>query len=165
MEMMNKLFEGLEANDLRDLIYDTISIDQYTPKIGSDAETVVIAFTVKYEQPADDLSNYIQSSYVNILDVEASSVPNEEGKFKVFVEFERTPNLFKNVSDLLEDIGNITNVSQWKYEAFKTDQAVPFTKENLNKDLVFTPEEYDAKYKKKSDDDIVKERIEFLIKY
>lgn len=164
---MTKLFEGLEPNDLRGLVYDVISIDQYTPKIGTDAETVVIAFTVKYEQPAQDLSSFIQSSYVDILDVEASTVPNEEGRYKVFVELERTPNLFKNISDLIGDINHITSTTgaEWKYEAYKTTSHKPFTKENLDNDVIYTPEEYNAKYKKKTDEDIVKERIEFLINY
>lgn len=162
-----KIFEGLEQEELKGLVFNVISIDQYKPKIGTDAETVVIAFTVKYEEPANDLANFIQSSYIELLDVEASSVPNEDGYYKVFVEFDRTPNIYKKISELLHDINNITSNAggEWKYVAYKMETPKPFTKDNLEQDVIFTSQEYDAKYKKKSAEDSVRERIEFLLKY
>lgn len=162
-----KIFEGLEQEELKGLVFNVISVDQYKPKIGKDAETVVVAFTVKYEEPATDLSNFIQSSYIELLDVEASTVPNEEGFYKVFVEFDRTPNLYKKISQLLHDINNITSNTggEWKYVAYKMEAPKPFTKDNLEKDVIFTSQEYDEKYKKKSAEDSVRERIEFLLKY
>lgn len=161
-----KINEGLENEELRGLVYDIISIDQYKPKIGTDAETVVIAFTVKYENPAQDLNNFIQSSYIEILDVEASSIPNEEGEYKVFVEIERTPNLYKKISDLLNEVNKITSAGGgWKYKAYKMSSPKEFTKENIEKDVISTPQEYDKIYKKKTAEDSVRERIEFLLKY
>jgi hypothetical protein len=162
-----KIFEGLEQEDLKGLVFDIISIDQYKPKIGSDAEAVVVAFTVKYEEPANDLANFIQTSYIELLDVEASTVPNEEGFYKVFVEFDRTPNLYKKISQLLHDINKITGTDggEWKYVAYKMITPRVFTKENLEKNVIFTSQEYDSKYKKKTAEDSVRERIEFLLKY
>jgi hypothetical protein len=162
-----KIIEGLEGEELKGLVYNTISIDQYKPKIGTDGETVVVAFTVKYEEPATDLANFIQTSYIELLDVEASTVPNEEGDYKVFVEFDRTPNLYKKISQLLHDINNITSNSggEWKYESYKMTSPKSFTKSNLEQDIIFTSQEYDLKYKKKSAEDSVRERIEFLLKY
>lgn len=162
-----KIFEGLEEEELKGLVFDIVSIDQYKPKIGTDAETVVIAFTVKYEEPATDLANFIQTSYIELLDVEASTVPNEEGYYKVFVEIDRTPNLYKKIYQLLCDINNITGTKggKWKYVAYKMSSPRVFTKENLEKDVIFTSQEYDAHYKKKTAEDSVRERIEFLLKY
>ena len=162
-----KINEGLEPEELRGLVYNLISIDQYKPKIGNDAETVVIAFTVKYDEPAQDLANFIQTSFIELLDVEASSVPNEEGEYKVFVEIDRTPNLYIKIQSMLHDINKITSNDdfQWNYEAYKMDEPKLFNKENIEKDIILTSQEYDAKYKKKSDEDIVRERIEFLLKY
>lgn len=167
MTMTTNIFEGLEVYELRGLVYSTISIDQYKPKTGSDSETVVVAFDVKYEKPAQDLANFIQTSFLELLDVEASTVPNENGDYKVFVEFSRTPNLYKKISSMLHDINNITSdhTIEWKYESFKNSTTKPFTKNNIENDIIMTPELYDQKYKKKSADDSVKERIEFLIKY
>jgi hypothetical protein len=160
-----KIYEGLEHNDLKGLVDNVISVDQYKPKIGNDSETVVVAFTVKYEKPSQDLANFIETSYVEQLDVEASDVPNEIGDYKVFVEFARTPNLFNKIKALIEDINKITSENGvWKYEGFKSNVAKEFSEENFNNDIILTPEEYNFKFKK-NNEDIVKERMKFLVNY
>ena len=160
-----KINEGLEPNDLKGLIDNVINIDQYKPKVGSDDETVVVAFTVKYDKPAEDLANFIETGIVDQLDVEASSVPNEDGEYKVFVEFPRTPNLYSKIESLLKDIDKITSITgDWKYEGFKSEQAKEFNEENFSSDIISTPEDYKNKYSKRNED-IVRKRMEFLVKY
>jgi hypothetical protein len=160
-----KINEGLEHNDLKGLVDNVLNIDQYKPKIGNDGETVVVAFTVKYENPAKDLANFIETSYVEQLDVEASDVPNEDGDYKVFVEFARTPNLFNKIKALLDDINTITSeIGMWKYQGFKSNSVKDFSEENFNNDIILTPQEYNQKFKK-SNEDIVKERMKFLVNY
>jgi hypothetical protein len=165
-----KIYEGLHYGDLDGLIKSTASIDQYKPKIGTDADTVVFALTVDYDKPAEDLSNFISSSDLEHLDVEASNVPNEEGKYKVFVEFARTPNVYNKILKLIKDINNITNykLTDWKFVTYKMENEVDLTLENLQKYIISTAEEYDNKFKIKKEQEEkqkIKERIEFLIKY
>lgn len=162
---MKKINEGLEPNDLKGLVDSNISIDQYTPKVGNDAETVVVAFTVKYEKPAEDLANFIETGIIDQLDVESSSVPNEDGDYKVFVEFPRTPNLYKKIETLLNDINKVTSITgKWKYDGFKSDKTKEFNEENFNVDIISTPEEYKNKYSK-SNEDITRKRMAFLVRY
>lgn len=157
--------EGLEKNEMGDLIDNVISIDQYKPKVGTDTETVVVSFTLKYEKPAEDLADFINTSHIEQLDVEASSVPNETGDHKVFVEFERDEKLINKIIELVYHIQKLDNNISWKYIYFKSDGEKDLTKENLQQDVITDQKLYDRLYKEKSEKEKVKERLEFLVKY
>ena len=65
--------EGLENQELRDLVADTIAIDTFQPKLGAEEETIVTTFKViQYEPPAQDLAQFIEQGAYDILDVEVS---------------------------------------------------------------------------------------------
>lgn len=159
------LNEGLEKNDLTDLIENTISIDQYKPKVGSDSEAIVIAFTVKYENPANDLADFISTSHIPHLDVESSTVPNQDGFFKVFIEFERNEKIISKILDLISHINKLTGDMKWKYLIFGNKQEKELSVNNLRSDIITSQKLYDKLYKKKSAKNSIKERIEFLLKY
>jgi len=157
--------EGLEYGEMQGLVSSVVSIDQYQPKIGADAETVVVALSVTYEKPAHDLSNFIETSPVDHLDVEVSPAPNEQGVYKVFVEFSRDRDLFKNIKSLLDHINKITSEEEnWKFTAYKLDEPRPFDQERFNRDVISDPAAYRSKFEKTSEQ-AVRERIEFLLNY
>jgi len=172
---MELISEGLSNGDLNGLIDTTVSIDQYKPKIGTDADTIVVALTASYDKPADDLSNFISTSDLTHLDVEPSSVPNEDGKYKIYVEFARTPDVFKKIITMIEDINNITNhkTQDWKFLTYKQEVPAELNIENLKNYIIDNVDEYNAKYKKEDNDTLeknnvvenIKERINFLINY
>lgn len=161
----SKINEGLAFEEMKGLVDDVVSIDQYQPKIDDDEETVVVAFAVKYIKPAEDLNDFIQSSAIEHLDSEVSAGPDADGSYKVFVEFRRDKELFSKIEMLLRDITNITSKEgSWEFTAYKLDDPRPFDEERFRRDVTMTPEEYKMKHNP-SDADIVKERIEFLVKY
>lgn len=160
-----ELHEGLEFADMKGIVSSTISIDQYRPKIGDDADTVVIAFTVLYEDAAKDLLDFIETGIVPYLDAEVSPSPNEEAEYKVFVEMERTKDLYRNIRDLLRDIDRVTSTNgDWEYVTIKLDEPRPFDKERFNRDIISDPELYRKKFQRTEADEI-KERMNFLVKY
>ena len=133
------LYEGLEFGDLNGLVSDTISIDQYKPKLGREEETVVVALFVTYDKPAQELSRFIETGDLEHLDVEVSPAPNSEGKFVVFVEFKREYNLYNHVKAMLLDINNVIDDDDyvWKYVAYQGDGEVKkFNEVNFRKDIV-----------------------------
>ena len=87
----------VKYGEMENLVTPTISIDQYTPKIGESNETVVVAFEVKFEQPARDLSNLIETDVTEHLDVDVSEGPNGQGNTMVFVEFNRDSGLYEKI--------------------------------------------------------------------
>src|SRR6056297_3156277 len=87
LQMNKKIIESLFPGDLENLVSSTISIDEYESKI--DPEAIVLAFFVKSEDPAYDLSRFIEfGPFSYILDTEVSPAPDENGNYLVFVEFE-----------------------------------------------------------------------------
>lgn len=109
------LLEDLQAGDLVDLVKPMIEIDTYKPKIDDD--NIVVAIFVREEDPAYDLSRFIEFSSKDVLDTEVSPAPNRMGYYIVFVEF--TPvNIAKKVHSMLSAIRYLTEVDKWTYKAY-----------------------------------------------
>ena len=61
MNLRSNINEGLTMNALDGLITPMLSIDEYESKI-SDKRAIVVGFFVQEEDPANDLSNFIDRS-------------------------------------------------------------------------------------------------------
>lgn len=142
-----KIYEGLEYEDLKGLINSNIMIDMHKPKIGSDEDTVVVAFDVTYEDPAKDLSQFIETGALEHLDVEVSGAPDKDGTWKVFVEFQRDNDLFEKIEAMLNSVNQITSDDgEWTYRAFNVKQKVVFNFDNFRRDIIDSRYEYRKKY-------------------
>jgi hypothetical protein len=161
------LYEGLENGELRGLVYNEVSIDQYKPKVGKEEETVVLAITVRYEKPAEDLANFLETSELEFLDVEASQIPNEEGDYKVFIEFERNDELPENIIKTLNIANRVTSEKgSWTYIAYKQEEPKDMSLPNLKSDLITDPREYLRMMKERQvAEDSIRDRMKFLINY
>jgi len=160
-----RLDEGLVYGEMKGLVDNIVSIDQYKPKIGKNRDTVVLAISVTYEQPATDLASFIETSPIELLDVDVSPVPITDGKYKVFIEFERNEKLYSLIAEVLSHIDRITSKDgNWQFIGYKLDEPRDFDEKRFNRDIVTNPDEYKRKFEKTEDDNI-KERIEFLVKY
>jgi hypothetical protein len=146
-----RISEGLAFEDLKGLINDNIMIDLHKPKIGGVEDTVVVAFDVTYEDPAKDLSQFIETGALDHLDVEVSAAPDADGTWKVFVEFMRDHELFDKIAAMLESVDQITsggndNTMPWTYRAFNVKGPVKFTHANFRRDVIDSRYEYRKKY-------------------
>lgn len=143
-----KISEGLEYEDLKGLIDDNVMIDMHKPKIGSEEDTVVVAFDVTYEDPAKDLSQFIETGALEHLDVEVSTAPDQDGTWKVFVEFMRDHDLYEKIEAMLNSVDQITSREdgEWTYRAFNVKEPVEFNQENFKRDVIDSRYEYRKKY-------------------
>lgn len=126
-------------------------IDLHKPKIGSVEDTVVVAFDVTYEDPAKDLSQFIETGALEHLDVEVSASPDVDGTWKVFVEFMRDNDLFEKIAAMLSSVEQITsggddNATRWTYRAFNVKEPVDFNADNFRRDVIDSRYEYRKKY-------------------
>lgn len=151
---MSNLYEGLERHDLKRLISNRVTIDEYKSKIGSDEEIVVISFQVDSKEPALDLVNFIEKSYDWVVDADVSSGEISDGSYLVFVEAEREPDIAENIMRLFEDLKNITDleIEDWEVEYYKPQKPVQLDVESLRSSIPSTPEEYRMIFKNKKDD-------------
>ena len=143
---------------MENLVTPTISIDQYKPKIGEPNETVVVAFEVAFEQPAKDLSNLIETDVADTLDVDVSDGPNSDGKYMVFVEFDRDKDLYEGIMNIVKVASQVTAITEWKYNYFKGPDSADLTAENLAETVLDNSEEYVLRYS--NDDTETNESIE-----
>jgi len=151
MTTWNKISEGLEFGDLKGLVSNVVMIDMHKPKIGDEEDTVVIAFNVIYKNAAQDLSSFIETGALEHLDVEVAGAPDQNGNWKVFVEFMRDRKLFKKVQAMLDSVDQITSNdddSKWLYRAYNVKKKVEFNAKNFRRDVVDSVVEYRRKYGK-----------------
>lgn len=163
--MTDTITEGLRNGDMKGMIDNVISIDQFRPKIDDDADVVVVAFSTINAMAAKDLNDFIQSGAIPQLDVEPSPGPDEHGSYKVFVEFQRDDQLFKKIDALLKDVNRVTSsVGEWEFVALNLDEPRPFDEARFKRDVTMSPEDYKQKHEP-TDETKIKERMEFLVKY
>jgi len=136
----------VKYGEMENLVTPTISIDQYKPKIGEANETVVVAFEVAFEQPAKDLSNLIETDVTDHLDVDVSEGPNSDGKYMVFLEFERNNQLFEKIMSIMKIASQVTGITEWKYSYYKGEESKELTLENLGETVLDNSAEYVLRY-------------------
>jgi len=136
-----KLNESLKAGDLRNLVDKVFGIDGHTSKIGNDADTVVLSFTVRDEEPAKDLENFVEMGYAYVLDADVTPGEGDDGKYQVFVELERTRHVAEQIYEIIEGIKKLTDMEDMRFRYFKSFKSQSATLDTLT---VNVPKDRDA---------------------
>jgi len=145
MKTMPKLLrENVEQGDLKRLVHNSLHIDEYKSKMGSDEDIVVLSFKVKGKNPSNDLVNFFEKGYDWVLDADVSAGEREDGDYLVFVEIARNEDTAKNIVKLLEDLMNLTEQKEdeWNFTYYKSLDKHPVTIENLEAVVPLSKEEY-----------------------
>lgn len=123
---------------LKDLVYPEVNIDTYTPKIQLDS--VVVVFKVKQNYDAAyDLSSFIEKLPYNILDTEAQEIPNADGDYEVFCEFERDVYFPENLVKVIQDIQKLSNEQVFKGEYYQQEETHPVDEETITQFVRLIP--------------------------
>jgi hypothetical protein len=141
---MQQLNEGLKAGDLRMLVDDIFEVDSFASKMGDDKEIVVLAFTVKSQEPATDLVDFVENGYDFVLDADASPGELSDGKYKVFVEIERNRRIAEQILELLNGIGLLADIEEFKFRYHKSFHSIVADKDNLDMSVPKTKDEYEV---------------------
>lgn len=136
---------GLRQHDLKNLVDNVFEIDSYKSKMGVDENIVVLSFSVKGKDPANDLVNFVESGYGFVLDADVSSGEQDDGSYKVFVEIERTSNISKEINEMLEGLSNLADINNFKYRYYKSFMSTEATEENLLNSIPDNPTSYNSK--------------------
>ena len=143
--MKTQLFEGLRAKDLRGFVESTFTIDHYTSKMGEDRNIAVIGFKVNDKMPAIDLMEFIEKGYTFVLDADMSSGEERDGKYQVFVELERSDRLPQHIKTVLEGVGKLCDINDWRFRYHKDLKSREVTEDNLAESVPLSPEAYESK--------------------
>jgi hypothetical protein len=126
------------------LVDNIFEIDSYASKMGEDKEIVVVAFTVKSKEPADDLVDFVENGYDFVLDADTSPGELSDGKYKVFVEIERNRHITKQILELLNGLGYLTEIEDFKFRYHKSFHSLDADADNLDEMVPQTKEDYEV---------------------
>lgn len=136
--------EGLLQGDLEYLVDNTLHFDEFNSKMGNPQDIVTVSFKVKDVMPANDLVSFLENGYDWVLDADVSTGEVADGNRLVFVEMQRTPEIYEYLQELLTDLDHLTGVklNEWKFRWFKQQQYEDFSPERLRKIVPASPESY-----------------------
>ena len=135
---------SLQPNDLENYVNDIFTIDSYKSKMGQDKDIAVLAFEVMDQEPAKDLMNFIEKGYNFVLDADVSTGENRKSKYNVFVEMERNRKLPTRIDDILEEVGKLTNIKEWKYRYYKNVESKPYDISTAESEIPLSGDAYDS---------------------
>jgi hypothetical protein len=138
------LNESLRAGDLRNLVKKVFEIDSFKSKIGNDEDIVTLSFTVDQEDPAKDLENFIEMGYTFVLDADVTPGELDDGKYRVYVELERTRHSAEQIFEIVEGVKKITGLEDMRFRYFKSFKSELATLENLQATIPENKAAYNA---------------------
>lgn len=109
---MKTVNEGLRLGDLKGMVRNIISVDEYQSKVDDSA--VVVAFFVTDRHAAADVNRFLQKSHVDLLDAEVSAAPDQRGDYLVFIEIPINDKAGEAVYELCKDLSSLAAFSEWK---------------------------------------------------
>jgi hypothetical protein len=133
-----------KAGDLMDLVEPIFEVDTYSSKMGDDSDIVVVSFSVKENQAAKDLVDFIEKGYNFVLDADSTTGEIDTGMYKVFVEIERQRDISKNILELLDGVGKLAAMENFKFRYHKSFRSKDADEKNLGETIPVDPKTYMA---------------------
>jgi len=140
-----KIDESLQHNDLKGVLMQKISFDEFEPKTGDKEDTAVIGFYVTEQSAGDDLMKFLHRSKFDLRDVEVTPNPTPDNYYMVFVEVDRKEGLLDIIKELANDITNVSGDSDWKIKPLLSDDELDLVSESLREYIIEQPGEYISK--------------------
>ncbi len=137
--------ESLLANDLVNLVNRVFEVDNYKSKMGDDEDVVVLSFTVESRSPAEDLVSFIEKGYTFVLDADMSPGELEDGKYRVFVELQRTSKVSEQITEMLYGLTKLTGIDDFKFRYHKSFDSLDADEDKLNEVIPTDPLMYKSR--------------------
>ena len=140
---MTILNESLDYLDMENQINDTITVDEYSAKMGKDKDIVTVTFTVNNKLAADDLVSWLERGYDFVLDASVSEGEIKPGKYLVFVEMDRRSKVPERIISVLSDLETLTGLklSDWTVEV--GGESVDADEAALKNEIILNPNVYE----------------------
>ena len=136
---------GLQANDLRSLVYDIFEIDSYKSKMGEDKDIVVLSFSTKSQEPANDLMNFLEKGYPFVLDADVTSGEQPDGTYKVFVEIQRGRDIPDQITEIVDGVKKLADLDELKFRYYKSFNSLTADGQNIAETVPLDVDGYDIR--------------------
>jgi len=136
---------GLQSNDLKELVYDIFEVDSFKSKMGDDKNIVVLSFSTRTKESANDLMNFIEKGYPFVLDADVTSGEQPDATYKVFVEMERTKEVPEQIVEIVDGVQKLSDIGKMKYRYYKSFKSEEVNLESLTSIVPLDNDAYDIK--------------------
>ena len=136
---------GLQAKHLRSLVYDIFEIDSFKSKMGEDKDIVVLSFSVKSQEPANDLMNFLEKGYPFVLDADVTSGEQPDGTYKVFVEMERGRDIPQQITEIVDGVKKLADLDELKFRYYKSFDSMNANEQNISETVPLDVEGYEIR--------------------
>lgn len=136
------LCEGLKYKDLEGLMKPTIHVDEFSSKMGDDADIIVLSFFVRDKTAARDLMAWFEKGYDFVLDSDTSPGEIKPNRYLVYVEMRRRRAAPQNVQEMLEDLSTLTEFEPTDWIMTYQDKEQPWDAEVFAKTVPLSPKDY-----------------------
>jgi len=122
---------SLREGDLKNLVKKVFEIDSFKSNIGDDEDICVLSFTVDQEEPAKDLEHFIEMGFNFVLDADCTPGELDDGKYRVYVEIERSRKIGDQIFEIVEGVKKLTGLDEMRFRYFKSFKSQEASVENL----------------------------------
>jgi len=120
----------------------TVHIDEFSSKMGEDADVIVVSFFVRDKQAAKDLMNWFEKGYDFVLDADQSPGEIKPNRYLVYLEMRRRNAAPKQIQEILDDLGTLTEYEPDDWIMVYQKQKHEWSPETFAKLVPLTPNEY-----------------------
>ena len=136
------LLEGLQYKDLEGIMKPTVHVDEFSSKMGDDDDIIVLSFFLRNKAASDDLVNWFEKGYDFVLDADTSPGEIKPNRFLVYVEMRRRSSAPKNVSELIDDLGTLTEFEPGDWQMKYKGKTSGWSPEAFAEQVPLSPKEY-----------------------
>jgi hypothetical protein len=134
--------EGLGYKDMEGMMKPTVHIDEFSSKMGEDADVIVVSFFVRDKQAAKDLMNWFEKGYDFVLDADQSPGEIKPNRYLVYLEMRRRNAAPGQIDEILNDLNTLTEYEPDDWIMVYKKQKHEWSPETFAKLVPLTPNEY-----------------------
>jgi hypothetical protein len=137
-----QLNEGLGYKDMEGMMKPTVHIDEFSSKMGEDADVIVVSFFVRDKQAAKDLMNWFEKGYDFVLDADQSPGEIKPNRYLVYLEMRRRNSAPGQIDEILKDLNTLTEYEPDDWIMVYKKKKHEWSPETFAELVPLTPNEY-----------------------
>jgi hypothetical protein len=137
-----QLNEGLGYKDMEGMMKPTVHIDEFSSKMGEDADVIVVSFFVRDKQAAKDLMHWFEKGYDFVLDADQSPGEIKPNRYLVYIEMRRRNAAPRQIQEVLDDLNTLTEFDADDWTMVYKKKRHDWSPETFAKLVPLTPNEY-----------------------
>ena len=142
MHHRQQLNEGLGYKDMEGMMKPTLHIDEFSSKMGEDADIIVVSFFVRDKQAAKDLMHWFEKGYDFVLDADTSPGEIKPNRYLVYIEMRRRNAAPRQIEEILDDLSTLTEYDSDEWTMVYKKKQHEWSLETFAELVPLTPTEY-----------------------